>query len=55
MDSINKTLTFRQFSQDPGCFPLQSKMIIYGTITDFGTTNYIMDMTPSNVLFEKEK
>lgn len=49
IDSINKTLTFRWFPKVPEYFPLDLRMIIYGTIIDFGTTNHTMNMVPSKI------
>ncbi|CAF4944463.1 unnamed protein product [Rotaria sp. Silwood1] len=45
IDNINETLTFRWFPKVAGYFPSGIKMVIYGTIVHFGTTNYTTNMT----------
>jgi hypothetical protein len=46
-DSINGTITFRWFPLKNGIFPSGLKMLMNGTLRDFGSTNLTIDMTPS--------
>ena len=47
VDDRNKTITFRWFPVDEGNFPSGLRMVIMGTLRDFGTANLTIDMTPS--------
>ena len=51
IDLLNQTLTYRWLPEFSNYFPSKLKMNVTATIEHFGSSTYLMDMTPSMSYF----